>query len=189
MSVTFAIEPLAPIWPQFMGLAMQHWQETEGYRAGQQFAPDAYRYFQYNEMGMYVFFTVRDGPRLVGYAGIYFTPSMHTQRLIATEDCWFLLPEYRKGRNALNLHRFVEDECRRRGVVEIGMTAKLTNSVGRILEYLGYKEVSKQYSKHLAYNHESPEAGIALTDGRADSTDTATVKELSDVCTVAATGP
>lgn len=183
MSLTFAIERLTPIWPQIMALAHEHWKETEGYRHGQEFAPDALRYFQYNDAGFYVMFTARHEHALIGYAGMYFTPSMHTQKLLATEDTWFLLPAYRKGRNALEFYRFVEQECRARGVVEIGMTAKHGNGAGRILEYLGYREVSRQFSKHLSYNEASPQPATALTGARADSTETATVKELSDVLT------
>lgn len=168
MRLTFQIEKLAPIWPQIVSIATEHWKETEGYRHGQQFSPDAARYFQYEAIGFYVMFTARHEGRLVGYAGMYFTPSMHTQRLIATEDTYFLLAEYRKGRNALDLYNFVEAECRRRGVVEIGMTAKLTNSAGRILEYLGYQVISRQYSKNLSYNEVPAQPQDALA-GRADS--------------------
>lgn len=152
MSLAFGIEKLAPIWPQIMGLALDHWHETEGYRHGQRFEPDIVRYLQWEQLGCYVMFTARDAGRMVGYAGMYIVPSMHTQDLIATEDTWFLLPDYRKGRNALEFYKFVEAECRRRRVREIGMTAKMTNGAGKILEYLGYREVSRQFSKHLEYN-------------------------------------
>ena len=153
--LTFAIEKLAPIWPQILTLASAHWHETEGYRHGQEFAPDAYRYFQFNEipgagnLAYYTMFTARYGEQLVGYAGMFITTSLHTQKVLAVEDTWFLLPEYRKGRNAIAFYKYVEAECEKAGVVEIGMTAKLTNGAGRILEYLGYTFTSKQYSKHL----------------------------------------
>lgn len=169
MKLAYQIERLAPIWPQIVAIATEHWKETEGYRHGQTFQPDAARYFQYEAIGFYVMFTARDEGRLVGYAGCYFTPSMHTQQLLCTEDTWFLLPEYRRGRNALEFYNFVEAECRRRGVVEIGMTAKLTNSAGRILEYLGYQVVSKQYSKHLSYNQSPAQSRVTPSQGCADS--------------------
>jgi len=188
VKLQFALEPLKPIWGDILRLASEHWSETEGYRHGQVFAPDAYRYFQYNDIGFYLMFTARDEGRMVGYAGMYVTPSMHTQQIIATEDTWFLLPDYRKGRNALAFHRFVEDEMQRRGVVEIGMTAKLTNHAGKILEYLGYKPVSLQYSKHLKSStiEASPQSGTALSQGCADSAITEPVMEFEHVRTVAA---
>jgi hypothetical protein len=147
--LVFALEPVETSWKEMIELASQHWCETEGYRHNQPFAPSYERYKQYADIGCFFQFTARDEGRMIGYSGIYIVPSMHTQMTIATEDTWFLLPEYRKGRNAIEFYKFVEAECRSRGVVEIGMTAKLTNSAGRVLEYLGYEFTSKQYSKHL----------------------------------------
>lgn len=153
--IQFAIEKLQPIWPQIYNIAAMHWQETENYRHGQPFEPDAYRYFQFNEMpaldglSFFTMFTARDEGALVGYAGCYVTQSMHTQQWICTEDTYFLLPSHRKGRNALAFYKYIEERCRKAGVVEMGMTAKKVNSVGRILEYLGFEVSSMNYSKHL----------------------------------------
>lgn len=175
--IRFGIEKLAPIWADIFQIAALHWSETEGYRHGQKFEPDAYRYLQFNEipgagdLAFYTMFTARDGSKLVGYAGMYVTRSMHTQQVIATEDTWFLLPEYRKGRNALAFYKYVEEVCARNGVVEIGMTAKLQNGAGRIMEYLGYTHVSKQYSKFIQHRADSAipapvELGTAMSEKR-----------------------
>lgn len=150
MSIVYGIEPLENCWNEVMALAVQHWHETEGYRHGQPFCPSFERYNQYEKCGWLVQFTARDNGNLIGYATMYICPSMHTQQVVAVEDTWFLLPDYRKGRNALEFYKYVENVCRERGVVEIGMTAKFTNSAGRILEYLGYQKVSVQYSKPLS---------------------------------------
>lgn len=128
----------------------QHWHETEAYRHGQKYNLDKERYHYFNSIGFYRIYTARDDGRLVGDVGMYVTNSMHTGRVIATEDCWFLLPEYRKGRNAIRLHHFVEAELQKLGVIEISQTVKLQNGAGRILEYLGYQHIANQYSKHLA---------------------------------------
>ena len=146
----FAIEKLGDCWDEIMVLARAHWMETEMYRHGQEFAPSFERYRQYEDAGWLLQFTAREDGRLVGYATMYLVPSMHTQRLIATEDTWFLLPSHRKGRNAVRFYRHVEAECFRRGAVEVTMTAKMTNHAGRILEYLDFEKVAVQYSKQLA---------------------------------------
>lgn len=175
--IQFGIERLQPIWAQIYAIADMHWQETEMYRHGQPFAPDAYRYFQFNDMPgighlpFFTMFTARDEGVLVGYAGMYLTRSMHSQVPIAYEDTWFLIPEYRKGRNALAFYKYVEAECQKAGIVEIGMTAKLTNGAGRILEYLGYSFTSKQYTKHLEHRADSAisdpvEVGAAMSETR-----------------------
>ena len=115
----------------------------------QPFKPNFERYNAYDEGGWLVVFTVRDIGRLVGYGMMYVTPSMHTQKLIATEDAMFLLPEYRRGRNGLRLYQYVEREMARRGVVELTVTAKPNTGAARILEHLGCTLVNYQYAKHL----------------------------------------
>lgn len=149
----FAVEPLRQCWDEMVALAAEHWKETEGYRHGQPFAPSFDRYNQYDEGGWYFEATIRDEGRLVGYCGMYLFPSMHSQQPIATEDSLFILPEYRKGRNAIRFIKFLEDECRKRGAVEVTITAK-NAKVAKILEYLGYPQVGTHHSKQL-----SPSAG------------------------------
>jgi hypothetical protein len=147
--VTYNEESMAEAWDEFVALARHHWLETEGYRHNQTFAPDKNRYLAYNAQKFYRFFTVRDGAEMVGYAGCYVTDSMHTGARICQEDTWFLLPEYRKGRNALRFYRYIEDIMRSEGVVESLCSVKLTNGAGRILEYMKYQHVSNVYSKDL----------------------------------------
>lgn len=153
MALTFAVESLQANWDAAWALAREHWHETEAYRHGQEFNPDRQRYAQVERGGWFLFVAARaptlDGNPLVGYFSFYLMPSMHTQKLVASEDFFFLLPAFRKGRNAINCLKFVIEECRRRGAVELTVTAKLSNNVGRLIEYLGAKPVSTQYSLHL----------------------------------------
>jgi GNAT superfamily N-acetyltransferase len=149
--LNFAIEPIKDCWKEFVTLAELCWIETGEDRCGYPFNPSLDIYQRYNESGFYVFCTARDEGRLVGYAGIYLTPSMRTQKLMATEDSFYLLKEYRAGRNAVNLYRFVEQECRKRNAVEMGMTGR--EEIGRILKRLGYEMINQQYHKSLNGAH------------------------------------
>jgi GNAT superfamily N-acetyltransferase len=130
-------------------LATQHWAETQSYRHSQPFSPSFERYNQYAAAGWFIQFTAREEGRMVGYGGVYIVASMHTQSTIATEDTWYLLPEYRKGWTALRFFKFMEKTCRERGAVEVSLTAPVTTKTGKILEFLGYQEVASHYSKHL----------------------------------------
>lgn len=147
MTLTFAIEPLADVWDGMIANARLHWAETAMAAAGEIFAPSFDRYAQYG--AMYTVFTARDDGKLVGHCGMYLVASMHSQKLLATEDTWYLLPEYRKGRNAIHFYRFVEAEMRRRGAEKITMTAAPYNGACRIMEYLGYKLDCYKYSLDL----------------------------------------
>lgn len=132
-----------------ISLASEHWKETEMYRHGQEFKPIFERYNQYAKLGWLFHFVARDEGKMVGYSLIYLTPSMHTQKSIATEDTFFLSPSHRKGRNGIRFYRYIEQEMFKKGAFEVVFTAKMTNSVGKILEYLDFQRVAVQYSKQL----------------------------------------
>lgn len=146
----FAAEQLDDCWDEFVNVAYLHWKETEGYRHHAPYRPDKDRYQEYCRSGFYRFYTVRnEAGEMVGYGGIYVTVSMHTQQKVAQEDTWFIHPEYRKGRNAINFFKFMENDLKNAGVEEISCSVKLVNGAGRILEYMKYKHVANVYCKDL----------------------------------------
>jgi GNAT superfamily N-acetyltransferase len=160
----FAIEPLAQCWDEIMALAEGHWQETEAHHHEQGFNPKRERYEQYEKPGWYVQFTARVDGRLIGFAGMYLVPSMHSQALIATEDTWYLAPDYRgKGRTFMRFYAFIEAEMKRRGAVEINMSVPIVGAASRLLEALDYQPVKVHYCKLL--RADSPQARFPLTVG------------------------
>ncbi len=175
--LVFSFEPLADVWDEMIVNARLHWDETEMAKAGEQFAPSFSRYAQYGDA--YTVFTARDDGRLVGHCGMYLVASMHSQKMLATEDTWYLLPEYRKGRNAIRFHQFVADEMRQRGAEKITMTAAPYNGACRIMEYLGYTLDCYKYSLDLLSRHGCP-TGAVTTD---------TVMESDHVRTIPAASP
>lgn len=144
----FALEKVEDCWDEVFENHKLHYAETESYH-NQTLNPDVERYIDYCKRGFFFMFTARDKGELVGNAGMYLMPSMHTKELCATEDTWFLLPEYRKGRNAIRFYQYVEKELKKMGAVEITMSSKLNNKSGRIMEYLGYTLTAYQYSKSV----------------------------------------
>jgi len=147
--VIFSLEKIEDIWDELLVNYEAHWHETEEYRHGQELNMDKTRYLQYENMGLYFMYTARDEGKLVGNFGMYVMPSMHTQKLVATEDTLFMIPEYRKGGNAMRFSKFVEDEMIEKGVCEIVLTAKLTNRSWKFMERMGYERVAYVYSKQF----------------------------------------
>lgn len=147
--ITFAEERFADTWPEFQHLARAHWEETMRPITSDEFKPDVSRYIQFNEIGFYRLFTARKDGRLVGNLGIYITDSMHTQKRIAKEDSWFMLPEVRGGRTAMKFVQFVENELRKHGVKSIDTTTPPQAGSRRLLEYLGYQYIADCCHKEL----------------------------------------
>lgn len=171
MSLRFAVEPLADCWPEVDALGRKHWMETEEYRHGQEYNPDWKRYFSCDAAGWYFMCTARPldssvlRTPMVGYGGMWAMPSLHTQKMMVSEDAFFLLPAYRQGWNAIRFLKFIEKQCLGRGAVEINWTDK--KGKGALLKRLGYSVVASQWSKQV------------VAKSGADSTLTATSSEES----------
>jgi GNAT superfamily N-acetyltransferase len=125
--------------------------ETQQHHHDQPYAPSFERYNSYAKVGWFLQFTARENGKLVGYSGVYVTPSMHTQATISVEDTWYLLPEYRKGWNAIKFYKFIEAYGKPLGVHEAVLTIPATKDprLGHMLERMGYTAVAVKYSKNL----------------------------------------
>lgn len=148
--ITFQEESIEQVWNEAMELAYEHWKGTKGFRRHEPFNPSFDRYNACNKQGFFHSFTAREGHRLIGYFGIYITPSMHSQELMATEDTFFIHPDYRDGFNAIRFIKHVERELASRGVKELLFSCETDNTVAnRLLTFLKYEPVIQQYRKQL----------------------------------------
>lgn len=164
MSLSFSIEPVSATWNEVMILANQHWAGTKSYRRHEPFNPSFDRYHAFNQSGFFQLFTARDAGDLVGYFGVYLCPSMHSQKLMATEDTFYLAPSHRGGRNALRFLKHIESVMIEWGVHEIMFSCEIDNETGikGLLKLLDYHPVTVQYSKYLP-----PRADSATTSSEA----------------------
>lgn len=155
--IALQVERVADCWDELYPLAQAHQASTKSYRRHEPFNPDKTRYIQYNEMGYFHLVTARDGGELVGYFGVYVTDSMHSQLKMATEDTFYIHPDYRQGRTALRVIRYVENYLRLLGVHEILFSCEIDNKTGiqGLLGLLGYEPKILQFSKHLSTSADS----------------------------------
>lgn len=164
--ISFDIEPLAKCWHEIYdapdGLAYLHWCETQQYRHYQEYAPSQKRYEDAERIGMFYQATARIDGKLVGYSGFYVTTSMHTQDWIAMEDTWYLVPEQRKGWNAISFYKYIEAFCASKGVIEITLTIPDTKDkrLGDLLTRLAYQPVSVSYSKRILAKEEEKQVSF-----------------------------
>lgn len=152
MSLTFAVELIAPNWHEFESLAFLHWQDAQQTRGNTEpFILSLPRYESANSSGFLRFLTARHEGRLVGYLVLYVTASMHSQIPMAVEDTFFLHPLHRGGRNALRFLQFMETTCREWGVRKLLCSCETANTTGivRLLDHLDFQPVIMQYAKDL----------------------------------------
>jgi hypothetical protein len=147
--LVFQAERIRDIIDELHPLHEAHYQETEKYRHGLEMKPDYEAFMDYERSGRLIQFTCRDieSGKLVGNIRMYVTTSLHTGTLMATEDTYYVLPEFRKGFASLRFWQFMEDCLKSIGVREICTDSKVLNKVHRLNEYLGYQHVANKYVK------------------------------------------
>lgn len=145
----FQAEKFSEIIPEIHPLHEAHFQETEKHRLGFGLNMDYDQLKAYEQAGRMVQFTCRDleTGKLVGNIRMYIDTSLHTGTLYATEDTYYVLPEFRKGFAALRFWQFMEDCLKSIGVREIRTDSKVLNKVHKLNEYCGYKHVANKYVK------------------------------------------
>lgn len=159
--VTFQEEPFAACWAEAKPLTEAHHAGTASYRRHEPLKIDAERFTRYNEAGIFHWLTARDQGVLVGYFGVYVMDSMHSQRPIATEDTFFLHPQYRGGRTALRFLRYVEQFlqawARPGEPLSVLFSCEIDNDTGiqRLLHFLDYEPVITVYTKCLHHRADS----------------------------------
>lgn len=148
-SLTFQVERFSDILAELHGLHEAHWLETEKHRHGLKLDADYDAAIADEKRGQLLQFTARHDGRLVGNLRWYIRHSRHTNTPYAIEDTLYLLPEYRRGRNAIRFMEFAEQCLRAIGVRELRANAKLVNGTARLLEATGYKPVATELVKFL----------------------------------------
>lgn len=147
--LVFAVERLGDIVDEIHPLHEQHFQETEKHRLGFGLNVDYARMLASERAGTMIQFTARaiNTGLLVGNIRMYVQTSLHTGTLYASEDTYYVLPEYRKGFAALRFWQYMEDCMLSIGVREIRTDSKVVNKVHKLNEYCGYKHVANKYVK------------------------------------------
>lgn len=165
--IAIQTERVSLCWDEVDTLARMHWNGTRSYRRHEPYNPDKQRYFINNNNGFFHLITARDGGQLIGYFGVYVTPSMHSQLLTAVEDTFFIHPGYRQGRLALRMLRFVETYLTELGVRELLFSCEIDNTSGiqGLLKLLDYDPVITQYRKRLPQPGTDSAAAPATTGG------------------------
>jgi hypothetical protein len=125
-----------------------HWKETEEFYRLAPLNPDWGQFHRLEQVKWNRYFTLRDGNVLVGHLYFIISPNRHTSTLMAAEDFFYLMPEYRKGSNALKLLRFAIVELQKEGIREILMSTKVigVKSIEPLLKRVGFMHIANVYA-------------------------------------------
>jgi GNAT superfamily N-acetyltransferase len=131
-------------------LLKRHWDEVALDKDTVPLDPNWDGYATLDKMDMLVIVTARRDGVLVGYVSHFITPNLHYLSLkVADNDIFWLAPEHRNSRIGIHLLQAAEREVRALGCNKIMMKEKLHVPLGRLFEFLGYREIERVHSKTL----------------------------------------
>lgn len=112
--------------------------------------PDYNIYMKMDEHNMLEVVLCKNDDEIIGYIVFFISPNLHYKDcLLATEDIYYLKPEYRKGTTGIKMFKFAEKYLKSINVnmIKYGTKTHLDNS--KLFEYLGYNFIEKIFTKEI----------------------------------------
>jgi hypothetical protein len=151
VSITFQEEPFAQAYGDAAPSLEKHYEEiAEDKETIGKVDPDLAVYEALEANGRLRVLTARDGGKLVGYYVAILAPSLHYKSILcATEDMYYLDPDYRKGTAGIRLFVEAEKMIRAAKVVLTIAKTKVAHDHGILFQRLGYRPFERVYMKVL----------------------------------------
>jgi GNAT superfamily N-acetyltransferase len=149
--ITFSVESIDECLEDMRHLWMVHWEEIALDKDKIALEPDVDTFYALEHAGALQIVVARDeAEQVVGYHVSVVRRHLHYRSsLTAYVDMYFVHPEHRRGRAGIKLFLFAEQALRERGVQRIYTGTKLHKDVGRLLDFIGHKEIERLYVKSI----------------------------------------
>jgi hypothetical protein len=127
----------------------KHYEElsvTKGFKLN----PDYNVYWEADKRKTLKVILCKNGDETIGYIVYFIGLNLHYKDcLLATEDIYYLKPEYRKGRTGIKMFKFAEQYLKSIGVNMIRYSTKTHLDNSKLFEFLGYEFIEKVFIKKL----------------------------------------
>ncbi|MBD5647023.1 MAG: GNAT family N-acetyltransferase [Desulfovibrio sp.] len=160
--MVFREETAAAVLPEVGELAAAHWSEVEAeLHGGGNYMPDGGRYAVLEKLGMLSITTARDGEgHLAGYAVFTLAPCPHLAgETVAALDGLYLVPQARRGLNALALLRSAEAALAVRGAGLIQLSSPASRPCDALYRRLGATHTETIWHKRLHVREQGKTGG------------------------------
>lgn len=149
MTIQYRVTNVKECFDNVFELLKDHYDEVETLK-DLQLNPDYCIYFEADKKNLVKVILCEDDNKLIGYIVFFVGPNLHYKHcLIATEDIYYLKPEYRKGRTGIKMFQFAEKYLKSIGInmIRYSTRTKLDNS--KLFEYLGCNFIEKVFIKRI----------------------------------------
>ena len=149
MTIQYRITNAKECFDDVFKLLKDHYDEVETIKDFQ-LNPDYHVYFEADKKKLVKVILCEDDNKLVGYIVFFVGPNLHYKDcLLATEDIYYLKPEYRKGRIGIKMFKFAEEYLKSIGINMIRYSTKTHLDNSRLFEYLGCSFIEKVFIKRI----------------------------------------
>lgn len=147
--ITYEIGNAKECFNEIQRLFQDHYEEISLLK-DYELKPDYAMYFAIHEKDMLKVVLCKDEEKIIGYIVFFICKHLHyIDCVLATEDIYYLKPEYRKGRTAIKMFKFAEQYLKSLNVNMIKYGTKIHSDNTSLFEYLGYSFTEKVYTKML----------------------------------------
>lgn len=149
--IDYKAEQFSNILFDFNNLLTDHMNEVNYIVAnGGKFEPDYEQYIKGQKVGFFELITATDDDVLVGYIVFMVCPHIRFKSTItASEDLYYVKPEYRRQGIATQLFAKMEETLKKRNVEYIFATAKSYEDRSGLLKQSGYVQRENQFVKKI----------------------------------------
>lgn len=149
MTIQYTIEKVSECFDEVLMLLEDHYNElsvTKGFKLN----PDYEVYKQADKTGNVRVIICRNNGVIIGYIIYFIGLNLHYKDcLLATEDIYYLKPEYRKGTTGIKMFKFAEKYLKTLGVNMVKYSTKVHMDNSKLFEYLDCKLIEKVFVKNL----------------------------------------
>jgi len=147
--ITYEIGNAKESFKEIILLFQDHYEEISLLK-DYELKPDYGVYFKIEDNKALELILCKDNNSIIGYIVFVVTKHLHyIDCILATEDIYYLKPEYRKGRTAIKMFKFAEEYLKTKNVNMIRYGTKVHSDNSSLFEYLGYKFTEKVFTKML----------------------------------------
>ncbi len=130
-----------------------HYEEVDYNTGVMELDPDFEYYYLLEEKGMIHPVTVRDDGKIVGYCVSFLCPHPHHKgKVLASNDIFYIHPDYRRTGIAAELLAFVEKDLIELGVSIISIAMKDKKPFKNLIESAGFGLEEIRYCKYIGNN-------------------------------------
>lgn len=147
--ITYTTAKVSECFDEILTLLDAHYQElsvTKHYKLN-----PIFEIYQANEKhGKCRVILCKDDNVIIGYIVFFIDSNLHYKDcLLASEDIYYLKPEYRKGRTGIKMFKYAEEYLKSLGVNMIKYSTKVHSDNSKLFEYLGFEFTEKVFIKTI----------------------------------------